>query len=316
MFTAYPPPQTADAKLHPGAVWIDLFNPSEEDVRLVSRETGLHVPTLAELSEIENSSRLQHRPEALYLSVPTAVPGQRASPVGFVLSRDRLLTVRFAHLAMFESYAQACLANPEAAGSSVEVFLGLIEGTVDRLADALEHEAAALETASRRIFHTSQDGQHRPARVDREMRGLLRQIGASGDHASKVRETLLGVGRMSQFVAVSAADWVSAAQRPRFETVRADITSLSDYYVNLSDKVQFLLDATLGFINIEQNNIIKVLTVVSIVGIPPTFVASLYGMNFKDIPELNWSFGYWYALGLMLVTAVLPLVWFRVRGWL
>jgi len=98
--------------------------------------------------------------------------------------------------------------------------------------------------------------------------------------------------------------------------LRADLASLSDYDARLSDKVQFLLDATLGFINIEQNNIIKVLTIVSIVGIPPTFIASLYGMNFKDIPELTWSFGYWYALTLMAVTAVAPIVWFRIKGWL
>jgi magnesium transporter len=316
MFAAYPRPPDPAVTLHAGAVWIDLFQPSEDEVRLVTHETGLHVPTLAELSEIENSSRLQRRHEALYLSVPTAVPGQHPTPVGFVLSRDRLITVRFTQLPAFEHYAEACLLNPETSGNSVEVFLGLVEGTVDRLADLLEREAANLEAASERIFHAPENVRHRPARIDRELRALLSQIGAAGDHASKVRDTLLGIGRVAQFVAVSGSEWISAAQRPRFETVRADIASLSDYYVNLSDKVQFLLDATLGFINIEQNNIIKVLTVVSIVGIPPTFVASLYGMNFKDIPELNWTFGYWYALGLMAVTAVLPLVWFRARGWL
>ncbi len=176
--------------------------------------------------------------------------------------------------------------------------------------------ATAWTSASRRIFHPDRDTAHRPARMDRALRALLRDVGSVGEIGSKMRDTLLGVGRAAQFVMGSVADWIAPPQRARFETLRADIASLSDYQVHLADKVQFLLDATLGFINIEQNNIIKVLTVVSIVGIPPTFIASLYGMNFKDIPELGWSFGYWYALALMAVTAVLPLLWFRVRGWL
>ena len=98
--------------------------------------------------------------------------------------------------------------------------------------------------------------------------------------------------------------------------MRQDVLSLSDYDGHISNKVQLLLDATLGLINIEQNNIIKVLTIVSVVGIPPTLIASMYGMNFKIMPELNWSWGYPYGLALIALSAVLPLVWFKWRGWI
>ena len=307
-------PSDSDAP-HPDAVWIDLLDPPDAEVRLVEDLTKLHVPSRAELSEIESSSRLQRRGDALYLSVPLSLPGDQVQPVGFVLARDRLLTVRFGPLPSFEAFAAECRSQGPPLGS-MEAFLGLMEAMVDRLADSLEHEGDSLDRASRRIFHPDRKTEHRPARMDRALRALLRDVGTAGDHGSRMRDTLLGVGRAVQFVTGSVADWITPAQRARFETLRADIASLSDYQTHLADKVQFLLDATLGFINIEQNNIIKVLTVVSIVGIPPTFIASLYGMNFKDIPELSWSFGYWYALGLMALTAVLPLLWFRVKGWL
>ncbi len=315
MLTVTPdaPPATAP---HPDAVWIDLLDPSDEEARLVADLTGLHVPTRAELSEIESSSRLRRRGDGLYLSLPLAMLGDSVKPLGFVLSRERLVTVRFATLPSFEALAASYRAEDARPASSMEVFLALVEGLVDALADVLEREGDTLDRASRRIFHPASGTARRPARVDRALRGMLREVGAAGDLTSKVRDTLLGVGRVAQYVMGSVADWIVPAQRLRFETLRADITSLTDYQTHLSDKVQFLLDATLGFISIEQNNTIKVLTIVSIVGIPPTFVASLYGMNFHDIPELSWSFGYWYALGLMAVTAVLPLVWFRLRGWL
>lgn len=314
MFTVHPPEPEAGHVPHPQAVWIDLLNPTEAEARQVAEATGLHVPTREELSEIESSSRLQRRAGVLFMSVPTAAPGLTPSPVGYVLSRERLITVRFARLPSFESFAHACSLDPETTANAMEVFLGLLEAVVDRLADALERETGALEDASRRVFHPQK--LRRTRRPEGELRTLLREIGLAGEQSGRARDTLLGVGRIAQFVSTSAKDWIAEDQKVRFKTLRADIRSLAEYQERLGETVQFLLDATLGLINIEQNNVIKVLTIVSIVGIPPTFIASLYGMNFHDIPELNWSFGYWYALGLMAVSAVAPLLWFWVRGWL
>ncbi len=319
MLQAFPDAPDGAAAPHPAAVWIDLLDPTDAEARLVTELTGLHVPTLAELNEIETSSRLRRRGETLYLSTPSVVREERGphvTPVGYVLTRDRLLTVRFARLPAFDNFRRDCNgADTGAAASrgSAELLLGLLEAVVDRSAAGRARAADELAAAARGVFGADAS---KPSRADRELRAALRQIGRVGDLLSRLRDTLLGIGRIVPFVEANAADWLPQAQRPRFASLRADIASLSDYDGQLSNKVQFLLDATLGFIGIQQSNIIKVLTVVSIVGVPPTFIASLYGMNFKNIPELQWAFGYQYALALMLVSAVAPLVWFRVRGWL
>ena len=165
------------------------------------------------------------------------------------------------------------------------------------------------------MFRPDRATARRPAEMDRRLRASLREVGRIGDVADKLRETLLGISRVSQFTQANAG-WMQPDQRARFDTLRGDITSLNDFESHLFNKIQFLLDATVGLIGIEQANIVKVLTVVSVVGIPPTFIASMYGMNFQLMPELNWNWGYPYALALMLLSAVLPLVWFRVKGWM
>ena len=131
----------------------------------------------------------------------------------------------------------------------------------------------------------------------------------------KIRDSLHGLGRIVPYVA-SLADWLPPEVKPRLDITRQDVASLSDYDEHIANKVQLLLDATLGLINVEQNNIIKVLTIVSVVGIPPTLIASMYGMNFKGMPEYDWVWGYPYALAMIALSAVLPLVWFKWRGWI
>jgi magnesium transporter len=302
------------------AVWIDLLRPEEGEVARVEALTGLHVPARAELVEIESSSRLAERGGALYLTYPAAKRDgngdSRTTPVGFVLTRERLLSVRFDEMLGFDSFAGRCRSGERRVGGGMEVFVGLCEVIIDRLADVLEREGDGLDRASHRIFRHGGREAPAPRKADLELRAVLRNIGHAGDLISKIRDTLLGLGRILPYVQELAKDWTPAELRPRLKTMRADIQSLTDYDLHLANKVQFLLDATLGYINIEQNNIIRVLTVVSVVGVPPTFVASMYGMNFTGMPELHWQFGYAYALILILASAVLPMLWFRVRGWL
>ncbi len=236
----------------------------------------------------------------------------RTTPVGFVLGPDRLVTVRFEELIPFTTFGQT------APGTAPEAFAGLVEAIVDRLADVLERIAAELDTLSHRLFRSEPiEGKRRrrPARSAADLRVILRRIGNSGDLASKIRDSLHGLARLVPFVESMGAAWLPEVVKPRLETVRHDLLSLTDYDHFLLDQVQLLLDATLGLINVEQNNIIKVLTIVSVVGVPPTLVASMYGMNFKDMPELSWAWGYPYALALIAISAVGPLLWFRLRGW-
>ncbi len=324
MITVFPaspegPAGAATPGIHPGTLWIDMFEPDELARKQVEAATGLHVPTRDELSEIESSSRLSRIGEALYLSMPGLVRGEggeaRTSPVGFVLAPDRLMTIRFSHLPAFETYAARCRSGANADRTSISLLLGLYETMIDRTADLLEREGEELDAVSRRIFRPADARRVRPSRAQTELRALLRNVGRVGDLVSKIRDTLLGLGRIIPFVLANAA-WITPDQKTRFKTLRADIASLTDYDGHLAGKVQFLLEATLGFIGIEQNNIIRVLTVVSVVGVPPTFFASMWGMNYKSMPELDWAWGYPMALTVIVLSAVLPIVWFRVRGWL
>ncbi|HEY0465679.1 MAG TPA: CorA family divalent cation transporter, partial [Polyangiaceae bacterium] len=175
---------------------------------------------------------------------------------------------------------------------------------------------------SHRAFHTerrqqrARKNQQGRKTVSEKLRATLRKLGQIGDHISQIRDMLLGFGRIAAFVCETGNPVVTSGERPRLLAARADISSLNDYQQHLSGKVQFLLDATLGFISIEQNEVVKALTIVSVVGVPPVLVGGIYGMNFVHMPELHWLFGYPFALLLMLVTGLLPLVWFKRRGWM
>ena len=320
--TGHAPRRTLQPHSEPsgrGAVWIDLLNPTDEERSAAERLTGMRVPAQADLAEIESSSRLASEDKVLYLSTPMTYRSTEGlsltAPLGFVLSPEHLMTIRFADLPVFDQFAERFT---ESSGEpcSISAFVGLLEAIVDRLADVLEHVGADLDVISRRVFRPEHNGKPNAARVDLQLRATLRGVGNAGERVSNIRDSLLGVSRIAQYTNEVASHWMPEDLRPRFKTLRRDITSLSDYDIQLTNKVQFLLDATLGFINIEQNNGIKVLTVVSVVGVPPTLMASIYGMNFKHMPELDWHYGYAYGLTVIVLSAILPLLWFKRRGWI
>lgn len=306
----------------PTVVWFDLFEATEDEIQEVTNATGLHIPAREELSEIESSSRLRVVGDALYLSTPlvyrvdtTRAPG--TTPVGFVLTRDFLVTVRFAKLTAFTMFAERMAGEVEVDGPTA--FVGLTEAIVDRMADVLETVGTELDQISHRIFNTQVHKvlrMRRPTREDADLRAILRRIGRAGDLTSRIRDGLLGVGRFLPFVTTTRAAWLTPELVRRLDTQRQDMASIADYDAHLINKVQFLLDATMGLIGIEQNNVFKVLTVVSIIGIPPTLVAGIYGMNFKNIPEYDWAYGYQYGLGVLILSAIIPWVWIKLRGWL
>ncbi len=304
------------ASLSPDTIWIDMLDCDPAEIAWVEQQTGLHVPTPAELTEIETSSRLRFESGVFRLSTPTVSRDPAGMPVttalGLVLGRKQLITVRQTRLTAFTTFGAAWASEPGACGA--DAFVGLIDAIVDRMAYVLEAVGAELDTVSYRVFAARSAAS--PSREDAGLRDTLRQIGNCGDLASRIRDSLLCVARIIPYVLGQSIDWIPQPMRTRMETQRADIASLNDYDTHLTNKVQLLLDATLGLISIEQNNIIKVLTVVSVVGVPPTLVASIYGMNFHAMPELEWAWGYPYALGLILTSAIGPLIWFKLRGWL
>ena len=319
--TGHAPRLTLDPGPHqPGVegVWLDLVSPTDAERAFAERATGLLVPSEADLAEIESSSRLSVSGEVMTLSTPMTYLGpdgtSRVSPVGFVLSPERFMTVRFAEMPVFDLFATrfAATARPPCSASA---FLGLLEAIVDRLADVLEQVGGELERMSREVFREEGDQTSNASVMDKKLRGTLRGVGRAGERLSNIRDSLLGVNRILAYSGEVADGWIPADLKPRFKTLRQDIASLSDYDVQLANKVQFLLDATLGFINIEQSNGIKILTVVSVIGVPPTLLASIYGMNFKWMPELQWEYGYFYGLTVIVLSGVLPFWWFKRKGW-
>lgn len=301
------------------APWVDLVDPTDRERALVEQATRLVIPSKANLSEIESSSRLNSRNGVLTLSMPMIARSDqetpRSSPLGFVLTPEKLLTVRYDELRAFDTFATRFTENTQH-HTGPYAFLGLLEAVVDRLADILERVGSNLDDYSRQVFRPDITADRADRYVDRQLHDMLRTIGRNNELISKLRDSLLGVTRIISFVTDNTADHLAADMAARAKTMRQDLLSLTDYDTQLANKVQFLLDATLGFINIQQNNVVKTLTVASIVGIPPVLIAGIYGMNFTDIPELKWAYGYPYSLLAMALSAVLPLIWFKRKGWL
>jgi magnesium transporter len=194
--------------------------------------------------------------------------------------------------------------------------LKILDAIVDHAADSLERAGIELERISGSAFRSDRQQAVRMADASGALHAALRNLGRIEEGISHIRDTLLGIDRITAFVLDRDGKQQLVDSTPRLEAVRSDITSLKDYQLHLSGKVQFLLDATLGFISIQQNEIVKALTIVSVVGVPPVLIAGIYGMNFKFMPELGWSFGYPFALILIALSALIPIVVFKWRGWM
>ena len=238
-----------------------------------------------------------------------------AMPVAFVPGRGRLVTMRGHRLKSFDDYVAGRQGGPALDGP-VDALLGLLDGIIARMADGMEAVGAELDAVSKDIFGRAEtDARTKPVRIERRLAATLQTVGRSGDTTSYARDSLLGLNRLLVFLANRGGERIDREHHERIEVLRQDVAALGDYETRLTDKVQFLLDSTLGFINIEQNRTFKLLTVISVIGIPPTFVVGLYGMNFKNMPEYDWSFGYQYGLALIVLSIVAPIVYLKVKGW-
>jgi magnesium transporter len=312
--------------LHPPAdkpaadtAWIDLLSPTDEEIRLVETFTGHDLPTLDELSAIERSSQLIVEGDKLQLSCPVVVDADTDQPsvshVGIILTPKLLVTVRYGALKAFEAtVARACA--PGHKNDAIEIFTALLESFVDRQADILENAREQLDEISHGVFRASPQQLRKVSRSNTKLRALLGRLGRIGERISIIRDGMLGVGRIAGFAQETAKAWIAPEYLTRLKAVGLDIDSLNLFEEHLSNKVQFLLDAIVGFIGIEQNDIFKVLTVFSVVGIFPTLVAGWYGMNFHNMPEYSWVYGYQWGIGAIVLSTIIPLVWFKFRGWL
>jgi magnesium transporter len=300
------------------AIWIDLLNPTHEESAFVEAQRKVRIPSAEALREIESSSRLAVDHDVVYLSVPAVAQGDTPdaylSPTGFILDANVLITVRFAPLSTFDAVAER-VKQDKALQNAPAVFAALLEAMVDRGADVLERLGGELDKVSKSVFRGDPSRPRHTVRSNNTLRRALTAVGTTGDRLALARDALLGVGRIAPFVLSLRKEWITPDLQAKLEAVNKDILSLNEYEDQLSNKVQLLLDAILGFISIQQNDIFKVLTIVSVVGIPPMLVAGIYGMNFKYMPELNWTAGYPFGLAVIVLSALIPLAWFKWRGW-
>jgi magnesium transporter len=310
-------PQTGQPNITEQVVWIDLLNPTPAEEAKVEKALKIDVPTREEQQEIEVSSRLYQEDGAHFMTATLMYqPEQgepRTTPVTFILAGQRLVTVRYAEPRAFSIYVTRCNRSETDLKSGSAVLIGLLETIIDRLADFIERIQAEVEGLSHSIFEIKGGVASRQRRFD----VLLRAIGREGEIASKARESAHSLGRLLTFLVNAATE--RKEDKPlqaRIRTAARDVISLTDHATFLSGKIIFLLDATLGMINIQQNDIIKIFSVAAVVFLPPTLLASIYGMNFHNMPELDWRFGYPLALILMVLAAVLPYIYFKRKGWL
>jgi magnesium transporter len=297
------------------AVWIDLISPTLPEDKLVERMFGIAVPTREEMQEIEVSSRLYVENGARYMTATlmchsdTMTP--KTTPVTFILAGHRLVTVRYDEprpFAMVE-HKLARLCPPKVSGESV--LMDLLDAVIDRAADIQERVGAEIDQISHTIFEPDEDME--PPSYNE----VLKALGRKGDLTSKVRESLVSIGRLLLFLSHESETMKWGKEtRAQLQSMQRDVISLTDHASYLTNKITFLLDAMLGVVNIQQNNIIKIFSVAAVVLMPPTLIASIYGMNFKHMPELDWHLGYPLAVLVMIFAAVLPYMYFKWKKWL
>ncbi|MCB1494268.1 MAG: magnesium transporter CorA family protein [Bauldia sp.] len=301
----------------PETGWVDLLQPSVAEDRNTEVFLGAGLPTREEAAEIEFSSRFYTEDGAVFMTatILTGVDKGEAKLVPFtfvVTSDNRIATLRYDDIRALRQFLTRA-GKPGSACSTVPgVFLGLVEALVDRTADVLERISSDVDRINAEIFAARAE-----RRSGRRLEQLIGDVGTQGDLAAKARESLASLERLVQFASLTLRGGFSKGNsKNRLKLISRDVRSLEDHVEFLSNKITFLLDATLGLISVEQNEVIRILTIAATIFFPPTLIGTIYGMNFADMPELSWGFGYPLAIGLMVASAVLPYLYFKRRGWL
>jgi len=309
----------ADGGLPPGTVWIDLMEPSAAEERSVEQALRIDAPTREEMQEIELSSRIYREGDTSYMTATVIykadTPVPETTVITFIRTPQTLVTLRYAEPQAIRSFLTRAPRQPDLCNSGDAVLLGLIDAIIDRCADIFEGLGRDLDLLSKGIFAAHKRGGDAPDVTDLE--DVVRRLGRSEDLTSRGRDSLLSFGRILIFLGQSMTEQkANKDHRQRLKTLMRDVQSLSEHATFLAHKSNFLLDATLGLINIRQTTIIKIFSVAAVVFLPPTLIASIYGMNFQVLPELAWDYGYPFALLLMVISAILPYWFFKRRGWL
>ena len=306
----------AGAAIPGESVWLDLIEPTPNEERQVESFLSIDVPTRDEMREIEASNRLYEEDGGLYMTATVVTKLDSDLPestqITFILSVTKLVTNRYVDPLPFRRFIAYAERHPNSCNSPPAVLAGLLESVINRVADVIERVATDLDAASVEVFTVSR----KKRGAFRDFRKVLERLGQNGELISKARESLASLGRLLTFVQQSTSVPMSQEVRARFRTLTRDVMAMSDHASFLGTKVSFILDATLGLINIDQNNILKIFSVVTVFLLPPSVIGAVYGMNFDHIPGANEPWGFWAALGLMLASAIGPFLYFKRKRWL
>jgi len=301
--------------------WIDLLTPNAAEAEYVEKLCGIEMPTKDEMREIEATSRLYCEDGARFMTTTVLSRVETDEPmiaeITFIIKGSLIITIRHTDSYSFRVFSHQLLRTQST--NRDLVFIGLLETLVDRQADVLERFGTDLDALSKKVFgthHTRRKKKVEDPDTD-DLRDALEELGRVGDLITRQRDALVNLLRMITFAGnedscMGSHDSLYVPLRP----VSRDVNSLSEYASFLSNKINFMLDAVLGLINIEQNDIFKVFTIMSVVFLPPTLIASIYGMNFDHIPFLHTSLGFWFSIGLMVLAGVLPLIIFKLKRYI
>ena len=298
------------------ALWIDLFNPTAAEDQRCETHLGIDVPTRADISYVEPAGSLYGEPGARYLSAQFIRDLDGSTALGratFILTAKSVVTVRYEESGAFDLFSRR-LANSDARDIQPETILaGLINTIVDCTAHELELTDQSLNAVSSSVFGINETAENH----DSLFKEVLRALGEQSKRISNIRESLVSLERVLLFILpdYQASD-IPAQLRDDVRATLRDLQSLEEHATFQTQKVQFLLDTTLGLINLEQSHIIKLFSVLAVIFMPPTLIASIYGMNFKNLPELDWTYGYPLAIALMAASSALLYLYFRSKRWL
>jgi magnesium transporter len=299
-------------------LWIDLFEPTREEDHLVQAFLSIEIPTQDEMKDIEPSNLLYAENGARYMTArvlcrsDTSIP--KLTPISFISTEKTLVTVRYDEPRAFQMFSLR-VGKPGACGHQAEAVLdGLLEAIIDRAAEVLRRVGDEIEISSRSVFDTESVMSDR----SKGFQQVIRDLGRHGDLISNVRESMMSLERMLLYLSANMSRPKRASGfQAEWRTAIRDVQSIEEHASFLSSKMQFVLDATLGMVSLEQNRIVKIFSVLAVIFMPPTLVASIYGMNFrKGMWELDWEYGYVTALGLMLLAAIVPYLFFKWKRWL
>jgi magnesium transporter len=300
--------------------WFDLVNPTKQEETFVENLLQIEVPTRDELHELELSNRLYQENGAFYFVASIVTNVEEKKPqihsVSFILKESSVVTLRYVSPYPYRNFLDKTnYYEVTESHTNYCIFLGLVESIINNISDIIENAAHELDVINSKLFSV-ENKESKNFNKQSNFTEILKQIGVVGDVISKARESLGSLNRLATYSnQVEIFKGVKSFMN-RLDIISKDISGLSDHANFLSNKIIFLLDATLGFVNIEQNNIIKIFSIAAVAFLPPTLIASIYGMNFEFLPELKFEYGYFFALILMVISGVIPLQYFRKKGWI